>query len=155
MRNPLSLDAHAAAPRNKPSNYPEPFASMMKGRLKRPLGDVFGLRNFGVNLTTLEPGARSALQHRHSHQDEFVFVIEGEGILISGTDEVVLRSGHCAGFPANGISHHLENRSTGPLTFIEVGDRTGGDVIDYPQDDLVANNVDGVWKFTRKNGQPY
>ena len=121
----IALEAAYAPSRTKPSNYPEPFFSRMGKRVKRPLGDLFGLGNFGVNLTTLEPGAMSALRHWHKHEDEFVFVIDGEVTLITDAGEEVLGPGMAATFPAgepNG--HHLVNRSSAPATFLEVGTRS-------------------------------
>lgn len=135
--------------------YPQPFAIRMKRRHKRQLGDQFGLRNFGVNLTALEPGAVSALQHRHSRQDEFIYVLDGEVTLVSGTDEHILAAGMCVGFPAGGGSHHLENRSDHPASYLEIGDRTEGDEASYPFDDLVAHREGSGWRFTHKNGEPY
>lgn len=141
--------------RSTPSAYPAPFASRMAGRHKRPLGDQFGLHNFGVNLTLLEPGAVSALQHRHSRQDEFIYVLDGEVTLVSGTEEHILGAGMCVGFPAADESHHLENRSKRPASYLEIGDRTEGDEASYPFDDLVAHRESGGWRFTDKNGEPY
>lgn len=155
MKAPVAIEAADVAPRSKPSNYPPQFAERMKGRLKRQLGDLFGLTNFGVNLTTLEPGAVSALQHRHSRQDEFVYILEGEAVLVSGDEIVTLKPGMCAGFPANGRSHHLENRSDKPFLYLEIGDRTEGDKVSYPADDLTAVREGGAWRFTRKDGSPY
>ena len=109
---PVAIAAVDAPLRKKPSNYPEPFASLMAGRQKRPLGDLFGLRNFGVNLTILEPGAVSALRHAHALQDEFIYVLEGEPLLVTDAGETPLGPGMCAGFPAgNGDAHHLLNRT--------------------------------------------
>ncbi len=128
----------------------------MKGREKRPLGDLFGLNRFGVNLTRLEPGGESALLHRHSQQDEFIYVLIGEPTLVTDVAEVKLVPGMCAGFPAQGIAHHLVNRSDEDVVFLEVGDRTKGDLGTYPSDDLSASqNPDGTWKFTHKDGRPY
>jgi len=155
MHDALAIVAADAAPRTKPSNYPPEFAARMAGRTKRPLGDLFGLTNFGVNLTTLEPGAVSALQHRHSRQDEFVYVVEGEAILVAGDDEIILTAGMCAGFKAAGTSHHLENRSGQPVLYLEIGDRTEGDEVSYPADDLEAVRENGAWSFRRKDGTPY
>ncbi|GMB79322.1 hypothetical protein NN6n1_01040 [Shinella zoogloeoides] len=104
------------------------FAVQMAGRSKRILGDLFGLSNFGVNLTALQPGCRSAMQHRHSCQDEFVYALEGEAVLVCGTVEVPLHAGMCAGFAAGGVSHHIENRGTAAFTYLEIGDRTAGDL---------------------------
>ena len=142
-------------PRTVKSVYPEPFAARMAGRTKRVLGDRFGLRNFGVNLTILEPGAVSALQHRHARQDEFVYVLDGEVTLVRRDRVDILTAGMCIGFPAGGESHHLENRSDRDATYIEVGDRTEGDEVDYPADDLVAFRESGSWRFSHKDGTPY
>ncbi|MFU0507422.1 cupin domain-containing protein [Pseudaminobacter sp. NGMCC 1.201702] len=155
MTDTIAINAHDVAPRAKLSNYPAEFAVRMNGRVKRQLGGVFGLVNFGVNLTTLDPGAVSALQHVHSRQDEFVYVLEGEVVLVSGNQEVLLRPGMCAGFKAGGTSHHLENRSKVPVSYLEIGDRREGDEVSYPFDDLIAVRADGTWQFRRKNGTPY
>ncbi|ABB08452.1 cupin domain-containing protein [Burkholderia lata] len=145
-----------AAPRAKPSNYPEPFASRMAGREKKPLGDPFGLNQFGVNLTTLSPGAVSALHHQHSKQDEWVYVLSGEVTLYVGDEHYLMRPGMCAGFRANGTPHHIQNNSTSDATIIEVGSRVAGDAVSYAADDLVAvMNSIGQWVFEHKNGEPY
>ena len=154
--SPAAIVATEAAPRTKQTNYPEPFASRMAGRLKRPLGDVFGLKNFGVNLTRLAPGAVSALRHAHSKQDELVYILEGHPVLVTDAGETELGPGMCAGFKAGSAdAHHLVNRTTETVTFIEVGDRTAGDGVTYPDDDIQATLVDGAWQFTRKNGVSY
>lgn len=147
--------AAEAAPRVKPSNYPEPFFSRMGGRVKRPLGDLFGLTNFGVNLTTLAPGGESALMHRHSRQDEFVYILEGVATLRTETGETELRPGMCAGFPAAGEAHHLVNRTDAPVTYLEIGDRTAGDEGSYPEDDIAAEMTPDGWRFIHKDGTPY
>jgi uncharacterized cupin superfamily protein len=154
---PVAIVAADAAPRLQRSNYPEPFASRMAGRLKRPLGDPFGLTNFGVNLTRLAPGAVSSLRHAHSRQDEFVYVLEGEPTLITDEGETLLRPGMCAGFKAGtGNGHHLVNRTARDVVFLEVGDRSAGDTGVYPDDDLAAAlGPDGRWRFTHKDGTPY
>jgi uncharacterized cupin superfamily protein len=151
-----AIEAAAALPRIRPSNYPEPYATMMAGRVKRPLGDLFGLRNFGVNLTRLSPGAISALHHAHSRQDEFIYVVEGRPTLVTDAGETELEPGHCAGFPAGGTAHHLENRTDADVVYLEIGDRSAGDEVSYPRDDLVAVlGPDGKWRFTRKDGTAY
>jgi uncharacterized cupin superfamily protein len=152
---PIAIEAATAPPRIKPSFYPPPFAARVAGRLKRPLGDLFGLRNFGVNYTVLAPGAISALHHAHSTQDEFIHVLEGELVLHSGNAQMVLKAGMCAGFPAGGEAHHLENRGTVPAAYLEIGDRSPDDTATYPDDDLVALRVEGGWKFTGRDGTPY
>ena len=156
-RFPVALVAHEAPLRTKPSNYPEPFASRMKGREKRVLGDRFGLANFGVNLTRLAPGAISALRHAHTRQDEFVYILEGEPTLVTDAGETQLRPGMCAGFKAGtGDAHHLLNRTDRDVVYLEAGDRTAGDTGSYPDDDIQATmGAPGTWTFTHKDGTPY
>jgi len=152
----IALRAEDAPPRTKPSNYPEPFASMMAGRLKRPLGDLFGLSNFGVNLTRLAPNSVSALRHAHTKQDEFIYVLQGRPVLITDEGRTQLEPGMCTGFKAGtGNGHALVNESADEVVYLEVGDRTPGDAATYPDDDLQATLVEGSWKFTRKDGIPY
>jgi uncharacterized cupin superfamily protein len=154
---PQAVVAADAKLRERSSNYPEPFASRMQGRVKRPLGDLFGLTNFGVNLTSLAPGAVSSLRHAHSHQDELVYILEGEPTLITDDGETVLRPGMAAGFKAgSGNAHHLVNRTDREVVFIEIGDRTPRDTGTYPDDDIrAALGADGRWHFVHKNGRPY
>lgn len=155
-KEPAAIKASAAPARRRPSNYPEPFASRMAGREKRPLGDLFGLRAFGVNLTRLRPGAQSALHHRHTRQDEFVYILDGDPTLVTDDGEVLLRPGMCAGFAADGTAHHLVNRSTRDVVCLEIGDRAQGDEVHYPADDLQAQTgEDGEWRFAHKDGAPY
>ena len=157
MPQPVAIEATDAPPRTKPSNYPEPFFSRMGKRVKRPLGDLFGLGNFGVNLTTLLPGGESALRHAHSRQDEFVYVLEGTPTLITDAGETLLHPGMCAGFKAGSDdAHHLVNRTDRDVVYLEVGDRTAGDTGSYPDDDIqAALDSGGKWVFTHKDGQPY
>jgi uncharacterized cupin superfamily protein len=153
---PVAVLAVEAPPRTKPSNYPEPFASRMAGRLKRPLGDLFGLTNFGVNLTALVPGAISALRHAHSRQDEFIYILKGRPTLRTNAGDTVLEPGMCAGFKAGtGDAHHLINQTTEEVVYLEVGDRTPGDQGSYPDDDIRAELSEGGWVFTHKDGRPY
>ena len=154
---PIAITAQEAPPRAKQSNYPEPFASRMRGREKRTLGDLFGLTNFGVNLTRLAPGGESALRHAHSKQDEFVYILSGTPVLVTNGRETPLAPGMCAGFKAgSGDAHHLVNRSDTDVVFLEVGDRTAGDGVIYPDDDIQAVlDANGQWRFARKNGTPY
>lgn len=139
------------------SLYPEPLTSMVKNRTKRKLGDHFGLTNFGVNLTTLAPNSISALKHHHSKQDEFIYIISGNPTLIYGDNEYQLSPGDCFGFKANsGIGHHLVNKSASEVTYLEVGDRTPADSVEYPDDDLAfVQKADGTWSVLHKNGTPY
>lgn len=153
---PTAISALSVPVRTKPSNYPEPFFSRMAGRTKRQLGDVFGLSNFGVNLTELAPGGESALLHAHTKQDEFIYILEGHPTLVTDTGETALAPGMCAGFPAAGAAHQLVNRSDAPVRYLEIGDRTPGDAASYPNDDIRAElGPDGNWVFTRKDGTPY
>jgi uncharacterized cupin superfamily protein len=137
--------------------YPEPFASSVEGREKRKLGDHFGLSNFGINQTTLAPGAVSALFHHHSKQDEFIYILEGMATLLHGDSEYQMWPGDCMGFKAgSGIASQVVNRSSAPVVYLEVGDRTAGDEVEYPNDDLTAEQqADGTWRFTHKDGRPY
>ena len=153
---PVAIAATAAPPRVKPSNYPPPFARSMDGRVKQPLGDLFGLTNFGINRTSLAPGAVSALFHAHSRQDEFVYVLSGELVLRCGTTETILTAGICAGFARGGVAHQLINRSDAVAEILEVGDRSVGDAVTYPEDDLQAvMGEDGKWRYTRKDGSAW
>jgi uncharacterized cupin superfamily protein len=150
-----------APPRLKPSIYPEPFASMMNGRVKHPLGELFGLKNFGVNVTRLTPGSVSALLHRHSAQDEFIYIISGSPVLRCQQGEHVtehsLTAGMCMGFAAgDGNAHQLTNPGPEDVLYLEVGDRTASDTVFYPEDDLQAiAQPGGGWQFVRKDGTPY
>ena len=153
---PVAVVAAEVPPRTKPSNYPEPFFSRMSGRQKRALGDVFGLANFGVNLTRLAPGARSALRHAHTKQDELVYILEGSPTLHTDEGRTRLEPGMCAGFKSGtGNGHCLVNETAADVVYLEVGDRTPGDEGSYPDDDLRALMVEGQWRFTHKDGTPY
>ena len=137
--------------------YPEPFAVLMDGREKRKLGDHFGLSNFGINQTTLAPGAISALFHYHSKQDEFVYILEGAATLLHGENEYQMSPGDCMGFRAgSGVASQLVNNSSEPVVYLEAGDRTAGDEAEYPNDDLkAAQQPNGMWAFTHKDGRSY
>jgi uncharacterized cupin superfamily protein len=153
---PVAIVAAEAPARTKPSNYPEPFAARMTGRRKQPLGERFGLKNFGVNLTRLAPGAMSALRHAHTRQDEFVYVLQGYPTLRTDEGDTRLAPGMCAGFRAGtGNGHHLINETDEDVVYLEVGDRTPGDEAVYPDDDLKATLVDASWRFAHKDGSPY
>jgi uncharacterized cupin superfamily protein len=153
---PIALLALDALPRTKPSNYPEPFRSMMTGRIKRPLGELFGLSNFGVNITVVPPGSVSALRHAHSKQDEFVYVVSGELTLHTDEGATPMSAGMCAGFKAgSGNAHCLVNNGSEAAVYLEVADRTPGDTVTYPDDDLAAKFTQGGWVFEHKDGTPY
>jgi uncharacterized cupin superfamily protein len=150
---PAAIRAADTPPRARGSGYPAEFQARVAGRDKRPLGDPFGLTVFGVNRTRLAPGAWSALHHRHGRSDEFIYVLEGTPTLITDAGETLLGPGMCAGFPAGGTAHHLENRSGADVVILEIGDRLAGDSVAYPDDDVAAvQGADGVWRYTRKDG---
>jgi uncharacterized cupin superfamily protein len=157
VAKPVARLASDAPVRTKPSNYPEPFASRMAGRVKRPLGDLFGLTNFGVNLTHLAPNAISSLRHAHTKQDEFIYILQGSPVLHTDEGRTQLAPGMCAGFKAGtGNGHRLINESaTEEVVYLEAGDRTPGDEGIYPDDDLKALLVDGKWQFVHKDDAPY
>jgi uncharacterized cupin superfamily protein len=149
----LALDI---PPRTALSFYPEPFASRVAGREKRQLGDYFGLSNFGINLTRLKPKAISALRHAHSKQDEFMYILQGRPILQTDDGRFQLSPGMCVGFPASaGNANHLINETNEDVLFLEIGDRTSGDKVTYPDDDIQASEVNGKWDFTHRDGSPY
>jgi uncharacterized cupin superfamily protein len=153
---PIAITASKAPTRDRLTSYPAPFAVRMAGREKRPLGDCFGLTNFGVNLTRLAPHAESALRHAHSRQDEFVYILQGRPTLHTDEGRTQLTPGMCAGFRAGvGNAHRLINDTGEDVVFLEVGDRTPADTCSYPDDDLKATLVDGNWTFTHADGTPY
>lgn len=138
------------------SNYPSNFKAQVAGRSKQRLGDAAGLQNFGVNLVRLAPGSRSALRHWHSRQDELIYVLEGELVLDTNAGKEHLTAGMAAGFPAGEADgHHLCNESDADTVYLEIGDRTPDDQVEYPDDDLVAHWVEEGWQFTHKDGRPY
>ena len=156
VARPVALIASETPARTKPSNYPEPFASRMAGRVKQPLGDLFGLTNFGVNLTRLAPKAVSSLRHSHTKQDEFIYILQGNPVLHTDEGRTQLAPGMCAGFKAGtGNGHRLVNESNEEVVYLEAGDRTPGDEGNYPDDDLKALLVDGNWQYVHKDGEPY
>lgn len=138
------------------SAYPEPFKSRMGERMKRRLGEACGLTKFGVNLVTLGPGGQSALRHWHTLEDEFVYVLEGEVVLITNDSEQVLRAGMCAGYPAGKRDgHHFINRSQRPAKYLEIGNRVEGDMGFYPDDDLMWIETEDGTVPAHKDGRRY
>lgn len=153
---PEFIHAGDAPLREKPSVYPHIFADRVEGREKRPLGDVFGLTNYGVNLTRLKPGAASSLRHSHTKQDEIVYILEGHPTLHTNNGRTQLSPGMCAGFKAGmGNANTLINETSEDVLYLEIGDRTDGDEVSYPDDDLCAKLVNGAWAFFHKDGSPY
>ncbi len=143
-------------PERKGSNYPEEFKSLVAGRSKKPLGDAAGLKNFGVNLVTLQPRSWSSIRHWHSKQEEFIYILEGEVTLVTDSGEQTLKPGNMAGFPAgNADGHHLINKSDSVVLYLEIGDRTPEDEVNYPDTDLIAKYTPQGWIFTRQDGTSY
>jgi uncharacterized cupin superfamily protein len=141
------------------SGYPEPYRSRVLPRNKRRLGEELGLTKIGVNFTTLPPGKESAMRHWHTHEDEFVYVLEGEVVLCTDVGEQVLRAGSCAGFPAGAaLGHHLVNRSAHPAVYLEISNRAAAeDVAHYsdPDVDMVWNAPQARGRFARRDGSPF
>ncbi len=138
------------------SGYPEPFRSLMGDRVKRRLGEACGLTRFGVNLVTLGPGGQSALRHWHTLEDEFVYVLSGEVVLITDGGEQVLGPGLCAGYPAGSRdAHHFVNRGRDPAVYLEIGNRTPGDAAFYPDDDLMWGEDEQGQFAAHKDGRRY
>lgn len=153
---PIAVIAAEVPPRARPSTYPADLVDKIGGRQKTILGDLFGLKNFGINLTRLPPGAASALRHAHEKQDEFVYILEGACTLVTDAGETPMQAGMCAGFRAGtGDAHHLVNRGTADCVYLEIGDRTMFEKVDYPDDDLMVRpGPDGKSVYFRKNGTP-
>lgn len=144
-------------PARTSSLYPEPFRSRVLPREKRALGDAFGLTGFGVNLTVLHPGAESSMRHWHTHEDELVYILDGEVVLVTDQGEQILGPGMVAGFRAGDANaHQLVNRSDRAATYLEIGGRDPRDAASYPDVDLAARqNADGRWIFLHKDGTSY
>jgi uncharacterized cupin superfamily protein len=144
----------ADVPEIRGAGYPPPFDAACAGRVRQRLGNAGGLTEFGVNLMRLPPGKWSSQRHWHSHEDEFVFVIEGELILIEDDGATVLRAGDCAAFPkGSGNGHHLINQSDAMAVYLEVGSRAPADLTTCSDIDMMSANADG--RFTHKDGTPY
>ncbi len=152
----VPVNAHDLPPRSRTSFYPEPFASRMQGREKRQLGDLFGLKNFGVNLTSLAPKSVSSLRHSHLKQDEFIYIVQGHPTLNTNEGKFVLSPGMCIGFPAGtGNAHNLCNETVDVVFYLEIGDRTPGEEVSYPDDDLKIETIDGGAAYLHKDGTRY
>jgi len=144
----------AAAPAAKGSAYPPPFDAPCAARARQRLGEAGGLRDFGVNLMTLSPGSWSSQRHWHSHEDEFVYIIEGEVTLVEDAGQTVLYAGDCATFPkGSGNGHHLINKSAALAVYLEVGSRHTHDLTTYSDIDMMICNADG--RFVHKDRTPY
>src|SRR5580698_4200034 len=146
----------AKLPVESRSTYPEPFKRAVEGRSRKRLGNAASLDQFGVNLTTLKPGAASALRHWHQKEDELVYVLEGEVVLIEDGGETVLRPGDAAGFKADSPNgHHLVNRTDRDALYLEIGTRSKHDRVEYPDADILVIRDDKGARYTHRNGEPY
>lgn len=152
-KKPIAIAAAGVPPVELPALPPD-LDARFAGREKRKLGPVFGLKNFGVNLTRIVPGGVSSFRHAHPKQDEFLYVLQGHPTLVTDEGETQLSPGMCAGFPAGtGHAHHLVNRSQEDVVYLEVGDSTPEDAVTYPDDDLKwERGADGQGHYYRKDG---
>jgi uncharacterized cupin superfamily protein len=158
MPNPLTLPAldPATLPIKQGSSYPPLYRDAVEGRRWRALGDAAGLTQFGVNLVEMAPGSWSSQRHWHSHEDELIYVLEGELVLITNEGEQTMTAGSAAGFPAgteNG--HHLVNRSDKPACFLAIGGRSRADSCHYPDIDLIGRQDADGYYYTHKDGTRY
>jgi uncharacterized cupin superfamily protein len=143
-------------PNDTRTNYPAPFDRVVVGRERKRLGNAAGLDQFGVNLTTLKPGAASALRHWHEREDELVYILQGEVVLIEDGGEIPLKPGDAAAFKANSRNgHHLVNRTNSDVVYLEIGTRSKFERVDYSDVDLLVVRDDKGARYTHKNGEPY
>ena len=150
-----ALDPDAVEEKSS-SGYPEPFKSRMGDRTKRRLAAACGMKSLGVNLVTLGPGGQSSVRHWHTLEDEFVYVLEGEVVLVSNAGEQALRAGMCAGYPAGSKdAHHFINRSKRRAKYLEMGTNVPGDTAFYPDDDLFIMWGEEGMAYTHKDGRKY
>ena len=146
----------AALPERRSTIYPPELSIGFEGRIKRALTEALGLEQFGVNLTTLEPGAKSSHRHWHKVEDECVYILSGTATLVTDEGDTVLTAGMAAGFPAGEANaHHLINRGAEPVTFLEIGTRSADEVATYADVDLHGIKTGGLFRFFRKSGEPF
>ena len=151
-----AIDPKTIAPRFGIAVYAEKYKGQVQGRERRVLGDACGIKSFGVNLTIVPPGGWSSHRHWHSREDEFIFVVEGELVLVTDAGEQVIGAGQGAGFPANsGDGHHFINRTEKPATILEIGHRDPLDEVDYSDVDMIVRPTPQGRKFTNKKGEPF
>jgi uncharacterized cupin superfamily protein len=149
----LELDT---TPEKGGTGYPAQYAAITHGRLRKRLGDAGGLTQFGVNICRLEPGSGSSVRHWHHHEDELVYMLSGEAVLIDDAGETPLRPGDVATFKAGVANGHtIVNRSSADVLFIEVGTRANDEIAEYPDVDMRAEKIDGVMRFTHEDGSPF
>jgi len=146
----------ANLPVDSRTNYPAPFDQVVAGRSRKRLGNAVGLDQFGVNLTTLKQGAASALRHWHEKEDELIYMLEGEVVLVENGGETALKPGDAAGFKAgvpNG--HHLVNKSGRDAVYLEIGTRSKYERAEYPDIDMLVVRDEQGMRYTHKDGKPY
>jgi uncharacterized cupin superfamily protein len=143
-------------PLDSSSNYPPPFNKAVEGRARKRMGRAAGLTQFGVNLCTLKPGAASSQRHWHESEDEFVYILAGEVVLVEDGGETVLKPGDAAAWKAGVANgHSLINRSDRDAVFIEVGTRSSAELVHYSDIDMLMTRDHKSFRCTRKNGEPY
>jgi uncharacterized cupin superfamily protein len=146
----------AKLPVDSRTNYPAPYDRVVAGRQRKRLGNAAGLEQFGVNLTTLKPGAASALRHWHASEDELIYILEGECVLIENEGETMLKAGDAAGFKANNCNgHQLVNRSDRDVVYLEIGTRSKFESVEYSDVDLMVVRDENGMRYTHRNGEPY
>jgi len=150
-----ALDPMSLEPRTS-SGYPEPYRSRVLPREKRALGDPLGLKTIGINQAILMPGKESSMRHWHTHEEEFIYVLSGEVVLITDAGEQLLKAGTCAGFPLGTRDGHcLINRSSRPAVYLEISNRHPEDRAFYSDVDMMFHGVKAKPMFTRKDGSPF
>jgi uncharacterized cupin superfamily protein len=138
------------------TNYPEPFRQAVLGRQRKRLGNAVGLDQFGVNLSTLKPGAWSSQRHWHAAEDELIYMLEGELVLCEDSGETVLKSGDAAGWKAGVPNGHcLINRSNRDATYLEIGSRAKREKAEYPDIDMRVERDENGARYMHKSGEPY
>jgi uncharacterized cupin superfamily protein len=146
----------STVPETSGSGYPAPFRDLVIGRHSRPVGEAGGLTQFGVKLVRLEPGAASSQRHWHEAEDEFVYMLEGELVLIESNGETAMAPGDAAAFPAGVANgHHLINRTSRDATFLVVGTRASRERCHYPDIDLMFVADDVGERYTNRSGDAY
>lgn len=157
LKPPKAAVVARDVPEKTGTRYPAPLDAVCKGRGRRALGNFFGLTNCGVNVTRIPPGEWSAHRHWHSAQDEFVYMLEGELLLVTDDGAQTLTAGMCVGFPKGAANAHcLKNMTDKDAVYLEIGDRSSGDAVEYPDVDLALTCDDqGRFIFTHKDGTAY
>ena len=145
----------ASIPAQRITSYPSKFAAVIAGREKQKLGDAVGIGQFGVNITRIKPGSASALRHWHEQEDEFIYVLEGELVLVEDTGETVLRPGDAAGFKCGSeVGHCLVNRGTRDAVYLEVGTRAARERVYYSDVDMIMEREGDRRQYLSRSGAP-